>query len=210
MSASSSAKCRALAAYLAGRYGRIAWWGGTADEVMIGAILVQQTRWENVAVGLERLHAAGLGRLDAIGAADEEAVQAAIRCTGFYRIKARRLKALAALVENLGGIEGMRTMSTQTLRERLLAVKGIGEETADSILCYALDRPCFVVDAYAERLCRCAGIPESRGDLRRLFEEVLPPGHHARHQAHAHIVEYAKRECSRKRCDECRIRSLPG
>lgn len=210
MSESSSAKCRALAAFLDERYGLLSWWGGTADEVMIGAILVHQTRWENVEGGLERLRAAGLGTLAAIGAADEEAVQAAIRSTGFYRVKTRRLKALAAFVENLGGIEGMRSQPTHSLRERLLAVKGIGEETADSILCYALDRPCFVVDAYAERLCRCAGVAESREELRRLFESVLPAGHRVRHQAHAHIVEYARRECTKKRCDRCRIRRLAG
>ncbi|RPJ53911.1 MAG: Fe-S cluster assembly protein HesB, partial [Methanobacteriota archaeon] len=112
MSESSSAKCRAIAAFLEERYGPIPWWGGTADEVMIGAILVHQTRWENVEGGLERLQTAGLGTLAAIGAADEDAVQAAIRCTGFYRVKTRRLKALAALVENLGGIEGMRSQPT--------------------------------------------------------------------------------------------------
>jgi endonuclease III related protein len=211
MSASSSIKVRRIVRALTKKYGRIPWWPGDCDEVMIGAILTQQTRWENVERALADLHRKGLCTLAAIRLADVRDIEEAIRCTGFYRIKAGRLKALAAFAEETcGGVQRMRDIPTGTLRSGLLGVHGIGEETADSILCYAFSRPSFVIDAYTEQMMRCAGIPEPRNRLKQLFESVLPEDNEACRQTHAHIVEYAKEFCGKKRCDACMLMNSNG
>jgi len=211
MSGSSSVKVRKIVAILSGWFGEIPWWPGDTDEVMIGAILTQQTRWENVEQALLRLKIDNLVTLSAIHSADPVKIEQAVRCTGFYHIKARRLKALAAhVMDTYGGVEGMFTVPTAKLRAGLLAVNGIGEETADSILCYGFSRTSFVVDAYTERIVRCAGIPVKRSGLKELFERNLPGDLFVYRQTHAHIVEYAKRFCAKKRCDECQIAILNG
>ncbi|MFA7695093.1 MAG: Fe-S cluster assembly protein HesB [Methanoregula sp.] len=215
MSASSSAENSARAKKIAGslkrQFGDIPWWPGDTDEVMIGAILTQQTRWENVVRALFLLRERGLCSMQAVYTADPREIEEAVRCTGFYRIKARRLKALATFtVETCGGVNGMAGIPTPALRAGLLGVHGIGEETADSILCYGFSRPSFVVDAYTERIARCAGITTPRSALKTLFESVLTEDSHVYHQTHAHIVEYAKGWCTKKRCEGCRIMALNG
>jgi endonuclease-3 related protein len=196
---------------LSRQFGEIPWWPGDADEVMIGAILTQQTRWENVEPALANLKRTGLCSLEAIHAAQLPEIENVVRCTGFYRVKAGRLKALAAHVTNTyGGVAQMMLIPTDQLRIGLLSVTGIGEETADSILCYGFSRPSLVIDSYTERMTRCAGITVPRSGLKSLFEGVLPPKISAYRQAHAHIVEYAKRFCTKKRCEGCRIMALNG
>lgn len=211
MSGSSSARDRILdlVTWLDSRYGEIGWWEAPPDEVMIGAILTQQTRWENVECALDRLRTAGLLSIAALDTAPADAIEEAVRCTGFFRVKTRRLKALARFViGEYGSVAAMAAAGTDELRSGLLGVAGIGEETADSILCYGFFRCSFVIDAYTRRLCACAGIDEPAGGYRRLFEASLPPENARYRQTHAHIVEYAKSHCSRKRCEECSIRSL--
>ncbi len=210
MSASSSVKLRKIVRALKKKYGKIPWWPGTCEEVMIGAILTQQTRWENVERALLELRRQGICTMAAIRQADARKIEGAIRRTGFYRIKAGRLKALADFVESRGGIGLMGDIPTGVLREGLLGVHGIGEETADSILCYGFSRPCFVIDAYTERMVRCVGVQEPRNRLKRLFESVLPEDNEACRQTHAHIVEYAKEFCGKKRCDACMLMNSNG
>ena len=211
MSGYSSIKVRKIVDLLASRFGVIPWWSGDTDEVMIGAVLTQQTRWENVEKAISRLKADRLATMADIHVADVADIEQAVRSTGFFRIKARRLKALAALVmDTYGGVEQMAAIPTGELRASLLAVNGIGEETADSILCYGFSRTCFVVDAYTDRILRCAGIQEQQSAIKDLFETVLPVDLVLYRQTHAHIVEYAKRVCQKKRCDECQIASLNG
>lgn len=211
MSGSSSVKIKHLISSLARCFGEIAWWPGYPDEVMIGAILTQQTRWENVERALADLKKRGLCSLDTIVTADIKDIEDAIRCTGFYRVKAKRLKLLASYVmETYGGIDGMVDVSTPRLRTGLLNISGIGEETADSILCYGLFRTSYVIDAYTERMTRCIGVTEKRQDLKRLFEECLPKDNYVYRQTHAHIVEYAKEFCGKKRCSECILVSSSG
>jgi endonuclease-3 related protein len=211
MSGYSSIKVRKIVDLLASRFGVITWWSGDTDEVMIGAVLTQQTRWENVEKAISRLKADRLATMAAIHAADVADIEEAVRCTGFFRIKAKRLKALAALVmDTYGGVAQMAAIPTGELRASLLTVNGIGEETADSILCYGFSRTCFVVDAYTDRILRCAGIQEKQSAIKDLFETVLPDDLVLYRETHAHIVEYAKRNCQKKRCDECQIASLNG
>lgn len=192
-------------------YGEIHWWQAPREEVMIGAILVQQTRWENVERGLNHLRALGLLSIEAIDKAPPEMVETAVRCTGFFRVKTRRLKALARLVTHMyGSVEAMALSPTDELRRALLGVPGIGEETADAILCYAFSRCAFVVDAYTRRLCSCAGVEEPPDGYRALFDAILPHENRSYRQTHAHIVEYGKTSCSRGRCEGCSIRSSNG
>jgi endonuclease-3 related protein len=113
-------------------------------------------------------------------------------------------------METCGGIGCMETMPTKELRAGLLSVNGVGEETADSILCYGFCRPSFVIDAYTVRIAACAGIKTPRPGLKALFESVLPENTSVYRQAHARIVEYAKERCTSKRCEECRILALNG
>ena len=215
MSASSSAKnkkkAEKITGILAARFGEIPWWPGDTDEVMIGAILTQQTRWENVEQALRLLKGRDLCSMIALAVAETAKIEEAIRCTGFYRVKTRRLKALATYATvACGGVEAMRAMPTDMLRRGLLSVNGIGEETADSILCYGFGRPSFVIDAYTDRMSRCAGITTPRSGLKALFESILEKDPHNYHQTHAHIVEYAKGWCTKKRCKGCRIMALNG
>jgi endonuclease III related protein len=211
MQASDSYKISAVISGLSNQYGPIVWWQGSADEVIAGAVLTQQTRWENVERALICLRDAGIRDVVDIHHASAEALEEPIRCTGFYRVKARRLKNLAAhIVKDFGTTEKMSSLPTDQLREGLLAVNGVGEETADSILCYGFNRTTFVIDAYTERICRCAGVRAARRDLKALFEAVLQPDTGAYREAHAHIVEFAKEFCVRKRCQDCWIKSLNG
>jgi endonuclease-3 related protein len=211
MSVSSSGKIEIIIRSLKEKYGTLEWWRGTTDEVMIGAILTQQTRWENVERSLENLRQQGLCSIAAINNAECHPIEKAIMCSGFYRIKARRLKFLSAHVTGeYGSIERMAQQPADRLRENLLGVHGIGEETADSILCYGFSHQTFVIDAYTERICRCAGIAAKRPALKKLFETVLPRDTAVYQQAHAHIVEYAKEYCVKKRCNKCTIPTLNG
>jgi endonuclease III related protein len=210
MSGSSSARDRvqALVGALGERYGPLSWWRAPPEEVMIGAVLVQQTRWENVERALGRLREAGLLTFEAIDRTPAGTVEEAVRCAGFFRVKTRRLKALARFVLGAyGSVEAMARAPTDELRRGLLGVPGIGEETADAILCYAFDRCSFVIDAYTRRLCACAGVEEPAGGYRPLFEAVLPRENARYRETHAHIVEHGKRYCSRRRCEGCSIRS---
>ncbi|HNX18117.1 MAG TPA: Fe-S cluster assembly protein HesB [Methanoregula sp.] len=208
-SAKNAAKAKKIATLLKDRFGEIHWWPGDTDEVMIGAVLTQQTRWENVKQALSLLKERGLCSMTAIYNADSHDIEDAVRCTGFFRVKTKRLKSLAGFViETCGGVKEMADIPTPALRKGLLGIHGIGEETADSILCYGFFRPSFVIDAYTARIAGCAGITVKKPDLKPLFESVLPKDANVYHQTHAHIVEYAKGWCTKKRCEGCRILAL--
>ena len=208
MQASDSSRIESILQILSEEPDPGVWWKGNPDRVMLGAVLTQQTRWEQVEQALEQLKEKGLLTLNAVHRADADGIEEAIRCTGFYRLKTRRLKALAALAEEIGGPEGMKEVPLPVLRTSLLGVPGIGEETADSILCFALGKQTFVLDRYTERICTCAGIGGDRRSLKRRLESLLPRENEAMRLVHARFVEYAKAYCGKKRCEECRIRRL--
>lgn len=211
MSGSSSGKLSKTLGVLRDRYGEISWWPGDRDEVMIGAILTQQTRWENVIRALAKLRVRGLCSVAALCSADLQDIEEAIRCTGFFRVKAKRLQSLAVhVMDTYGSVEAMDNVPTDILRKDLLSLKGIGEETADSILCYGFSRTSFVMDAYTDKILWCTGIHEPRPAAKALFERVLPCDNKVYRQAHAHIVEYAKEFCRKKRCDTCILVNSSG
>ena len=186
---------------LLNKLGHKHWWpADTPFEVVVGAILTQQTRWENVERAISNLKEKGLLDLQALSMMEAEELEDLVRCTGFYRQKAKRLKEVSTyFYENPGILERPK----EELREELLALNGIGDETADSIVLYAAEKPGFVIDAYTRKICRCMGIEGNYGELQSLFEDSLPQDVPLYKEFHALIVEYGKQFCGKKRCAEC-------
>lgn len=182
-------------------FGHKNWWpADTPFEVVVGTILTQQTKWENVEKAIRNLKDNGLMDADSIARADLPNLEGLVRCTGFYRQKAKRLKDISTFFhENPDIFE----KSVYELRDILLSQNGVGEETADSIVLYAADKPKFVIDAYTKRMCRCMGIEGNYGDLQSLFEASIPVDVPLYKEFHALIVEYGKQFCGKKRCDDC-------
>lgn len=186
---------------LLNKLGHKHWWpADTPFEVVVGAILTQQTRWENVERAISNLKEKGLLDVKALSMMEAEELEDLVRCTGFYRRKAKRLKEVSTyFYENPGILERPK----EELREELLALNGIGDETADSIVLYAAGKPGFVIDAYTRKICRCMCIEGNYGELQSLFENSLPPDVPLYKEFHALIVEYGKQFCGKKRCAEC-------
>jgi endonuclease-3 related protein len=134
-------------------YGPQRWWPAESPfEVVVGALLVQNTAWTNASRAVERLKQERLLHPRALQRARLTKLARLVRVAGFHNVKSRRLKTLAAWVVGQGGMDALALRSTAVLREQLLALPGIGPETADAILLYAFDRRVFVADAYARRV----------------------------------------------------------
>lgn len=196
-------------------FGPLDWWPGDGPwEVMVGAILTQNTAWVNVEKAIINLKADDLLAAPALSAAPIEQIAQSIRPSGYYKQKAKKLKAYVSFFEQEygGSIERMRREELPTLREKLLAVHGIGPETADSILLYALDKPVFVVDAYTKRIFSRHGfIPEdySYQQIQDFFEANLSPDVQLYNEFHAQIVYTGKQFCRPKPCCEgCPLEDL--
>jgi endonuclease-3 related protein len=192
------------------RYGPTHWWpGDTPFEIAVGAILTQNTAWTNVERAIANLKRARLMSAKAILACPIEQLETALMPSGYFRVKARRVRSFCAyLQERYGG--SMKRLSKEplpALREELLAVNGIGPETADDILLYACGKPVFVVDAYTRRILGRHGlIDRSMGyeKLREFFEENLERDVHLYSEYHALRVYVGKDYCRRvPRCAEC-------
>jgi len=177
------------------------WWpADTPFEVIVGAILTQQTKWENVEKAIRNLKLRGLIEAAPLSRVEAGELEELIRCTGFFRQKAKRLKNVSTFFhENPDIFE----KPTGELRDVLLSLNGVGEETADSIVLYAADKPKFVIDAYTKRMCKCMEIDGNYGELQSIFEGSLPIDVPLYKEFHALIVEYGKRFCGKKRCPEC-------
>jgi len=189
-------------------YGPQHWWpGDTPFEVMVGAVLTQNTAWSNVERAIDNLKAAEVLSLDCLLAIPEEKLAQLIRPAGYFNVKARRLLSLCRFIHQQGGVGGLMVVPTDPFRSALLQVHGIGPETADDILLYAFERPVFVVDAYTRRLFSRLGMisgAEAYEDLRREFETALDLDSSLFNEFHALIVRHAKQLCARKpRCGEC-------
>jgi endonuclease-3 related protein len=190
--------------------GPAGWWPGQSPfEICMGAILVQNTAWTNVAKALAVLRERGLLSYAALHLLSAAEIAPLIRSAGCFNVKARRLRAfLDFLGETYGGrVEAMRDADPPTLRRELLAVSGIGPETADSIALYAAGRPLFVVDAYTRRVFARLGLVdggESYDDLQRRFMEALPEDVALYNDYHAQIVLLAQDSCrARPACGAC-------
>lgn len=161
------------------------------EEVVIGAILTQRTNWKNVQLALNNLKKAKITSLKGIHRLGERRLATLIRPSGFYQTKAYYLFHLAEFIlKNYGNLEKMKKANFKELRERLLKLKGIGLETADSILLYALDKPIFVIDEYTKRLVKKYHLAEqtSYQFLQKLFEENLKRDYRLYQDFHALIV----------------------
>jgi endonuclease-3 related protein len=196
-------------------YGPRHWWPGeTPFEVMVGAILTQNTSWRNVEKAIQHLKDKGVLNAEGIHQLRKSQLAPLIRSSGYYRIKAERLKVFVNfLFENYdGNINRMRREKLETLRKKLLQIKGIGPETADSILLYGLKKAIFVVDAYTKRvLSRHGMISESvsYGEIQRLFMNHLPVDERLFNEYHALLVHLGKTLCKKvPRCDICPLNSI--
>jgi endonuclease III related protein len=192
------------------------WWPGrTPFEIIVGAILVQNTSWTNVATAIENLRREKLLTPHAIEAVPTRRLERLIRSSGYFRQKTKKLKNFVRFLrhEYQGSLAKMFRAPMPTLRERLLAVHGIGPETADSILLYAAKHPVFVVDAYTRRLIERHALAAPGLDyenVRELFERSLTPDVALYNEFHALIVHTGKHFCRPRnpRCSECPLKSL--
>lgn len=196
-------------------YGPQGWWPAeTPFEVFVGAILTQNTAWKNVEKAIRNLKDKGLLDPHALFKVDLEKLQELLKPAGYYRIKAQRLKgAVRFLVEAFSGdMAKMAEVPLEELRPRLLQVKGIGPETADSILLYACHKPIFVVDAYTRRILGRHGIVDPKigyHPLQALFMEQLPQDVELYKEYHALLVKLGKTQCRpRARCEGCPLEGL--
>jgi endonuclease-3 related protein len=196
-------------------YGPRHWWPGeTPFEVMVGAILTQNTSWKNVEKAIQNLKARRVLHVRGIHQLKRSQLASLIRSSGYFRIKADRLKAFVNfLFENYrGNLRKIRKERRNILRQRLLGIKGIGPETADSILLYGLEKPIFVVDAYTKRILSRHGIlseKASYGEVQRLFMDHLPHDERLFNEYHALLVHLGKTLCKKTpRCDRCPLRGI--
>lgn len=197
---------------LLAHFGPQHWWpGDTPFEVMVGTVLTQNTAWSNVERAIANLKAAGALNAPALLALADDRLAALIRPAGYFNVKARRLKALCAFLEQAGVADEPHALATAAplaeLRHRLLAVHGVGEETADAILLYALGLPSFVVDAYTRRIFARLGLiaaDESYARVRHRFMDQLPADPALFNEYHALIVALGKAACRpRPHCEHC-------
>ncbi|KPK59260.1 MAG: hypothetical protein AMK73_08745 [Planctomycetes bacterium SM23_32] len=198
-------------------FGHQHWWPGESPfEVMVGAILTQHTNWRNVERAILALKQEGLLSPAALAAAEPDRLQAAVRSSGYYRQKAARLRRLAAyLIEQAGGdLDLLGEVPTHELRRQLLGIRGIGPETADSILLYALERPTFVVDTYTKRVVVRHGLLDpgcTYMELKELFESCLPQDVELYKDYHAQLVRVGRLFCrSQPLCQRCPLHGLLG
>ena len=193
-------------------YGPQRWWPGEGPfEVIVGAILTQAAAWKNVELALSNLKAAGCWSFPAIDLCPPEDLAAIIRPSGYFNAKAAKLKAFAGhlLACHGGDLAKMFAQDTEELRAELLAIHGIGPETADDILVYAAGKPSFVIDAYTIRILQRLGIgpEESRGrydGYQQLFHRQLPSDVALFNEFHALLDRHAGAHCRKApRCAGC-------
>jgi endonuclease III related protein len=197
-------------------YGPQHWWPGeTQIEIAAGAILTQNTAWSNVKKAIANLKIADCLSAQKLYELKNEELAELIRPAGYYNIKAKRLKNFINwfINEYSGDFKLLEDVNTSRLREELLSINGIGRETADSILLYALERPVFVIDAYTARITQRHHLSDSEADyeqLRELFESNLPQEVPLYNEFHALIVRTGYLYCKPKpKCEDCPLNKLP-
>ena len=201
---------------LLSHFGPQGWWPGkTPFEVITGAILTQNTNWNNVSRAIENLRGAGFLSYEKMSSLPVGLLAEYIRPAGYYNIKAARLSNLFSLIRERynNDLDQLLAEETVSLRQALLSVKGIGPETADSILLYAAKRPVFVVDAYTYRvLVRHNIIPEDFGydDIQQFFMESVEPDRSLYNEYHALLVSVGKEFCKKNNplCSGCPLEKI--
>jgi endonuclease-3 related protein len=203
---------------LLARWGEQHWWPAkTRLEMILGAILTQNTAWTNVEKAIANLRKNGALDLDTLETASVDRIAEWIRPAGYFNQKAGYIKAMIDAIRHRfgGSLDKLFTLDTPTLRKELLSWKGIGPETADSILLYAGKRPVFVVDAYTKRVCSRHGWcnqKASYNEIARLFTDNLPEDVQLFNEYHALIVRLGKEHCNTTpKCAGCPLEPLlPG
>ena len=195
-------------------FGERHWWpGDTALEIIVGAVLTQNTSWKNVEKAITNLKSAGLLDIKSLHDAEEETLARHIRSSGYYNLKTIRLKNIIKVIhdEYMSSIELLREKQLFELRLQLLGVKGIGEETADSILLYALEKPIFVIDAYTKRFLTNHGLYDGSyrySEVQAFFMNNLPSDTYLFNEYHALIVALCQQFCVKTpKCKECPLRN---
>nr|VFK80641.1 MAG: DNA-3-methyladenine glycosylase III [Candidatus Kentron sp. SD] len=183
------------------------WWPGDSPfEVMVGAVLTQNTAWANVEKAIGNLKAADCLDADRIAALPSADLAQLIRPSGYFNVKAKRLQHFCRWYVQKTR-RRLDRLDTVSLRSALLCVHGIGQETADDILLYAFERPVFVIDAYTRRIFSRLNIFEEHlpyETMRSEIEGALPADSELFNQYHALIVQHGKDICrKRPRCDLC-------
>jgi endonuclease-3 related protein len=198
------------------RFGPQHWWPGeTQFEIVAGAILTQNTSWTNVEKAILNIKAADCLTPEKLHNLDHEQLAELIRPAGYFNIKAKRLKSfLNWLFQNHDGrLEDLEAINTSQLREELLSIKGIGPETADSILLYAFEKPVFVVDAYTARVAVRHHLIDTEAGyhgLQDLFQSNLRQDVRLFNEYHALLVQIGKNFCRPKpKCQACPLNHLP-
>jgi len=185
-------------------YGKQNWWPGEGIEIAIGAVLTQQTSWNNVEIALNNLRKANCLSIKCLQSIELSKLEELIRPSGYYRLKAIRLRNLINLLAE----------KPKPTREELLSVKGIGFETADSILNYLFEKPFFVVDAYTFRIFKRLGIYNKEkfdyNELQKLVSQNIPEDVELYKEFHALLVKHAKETCLKKspKCNECPLNDI--
>ena len=187
------------------------WWPGDSPlEIMIGAVLVQNTAWRNVERAIANLRDAGVMEPRAMYALPPEVLAELIRPAGYFQVKAKRLRNLLKFIidEYDGSLDQMFRTDLATLREQLLAIHGIGPETADTILLYAGGLPTFVVDTYTHRVLArhgWIGYEADYHEIKDYFESALPADSALYNEYHALLVRVGKDFCRRSvpKCEAC-------
>lgn len=195
-------------------FGESGWWPAESPfEVMVGAILTQQTTWTNVEKSIKNLKKAGFLEIASLATADLGKIENCIKQSGFFRQKARRIKMLAdhILKGYQGDLNEFFKKDVMELRKELLSLEGVGCETADSILLYADSKPKFVIDAYTFRIFSRLGL-DFDGKYQKaqeFFESNLPADVGLFRNYHAHLVELGKNFCKIKvNCPSCPLNKM--
>lgn len=197
-------------------FGEQNWWPGESPfEIMVGAILVQNTNWSNVSKAIENLKSEELLNYRSLVQLSVDEIAQLIRPAGYYNLKAQRLRNLLDMVESHyeGVLEDFLEDGLQGARRNLLEVKGVGPETADSILLYACQQPVFVVDSYTHRVFSRHNMVEEETDyqsMQELFVDHLPQNVQLYNEFHALIVRVAATYCKKTKplCDRCPLQGL--
>ena len=196
-------------------YGAQHWWPADGDfEIVVGAILTQMTTWSNVEKAIDNLKSHNLLSPAALYQIPTSEIAEEIYSTGFYKSKARKIKAFVTWLHDYynDSLDGLFTLPVLSLREILLSVYGIGEETADSIILYAARKPVFVVDAYTRRIMQRIGINpggDSYHSFQALFMGNLPVNEKTYNEYHALFVRHGKERCrARPDCAGCCLSAI--
>ena len=197
-------------------FGPQEWWPGeTSFEIIIGAILTQNTAWTNVEKAIKNLKIRSLLEPKALWKTSEETLAGLIKPAGYYNLKAKRIKSFLDFLfsQYRGSLKKMFEEDILRLRERLLRIKGVGGETADSILLYAGEKPVFVVDAYTKRFLVRHNLVEEKADykdIQRYFMDNLPLDVRLFNEFHALIVRLGKDICINRKpkCEVCPLQII--